>query len=193
MSNPGMTESAPHEIGNRKGDDDIAVGPNGDCPMLTDRDRSQGTSSSENEPDAPCEQQNPDNDDINNTNGRSPCKTRPTQPPLRLRLAPWACVMLVILSTLAARILNPPLNRLVELNICRTYYAQYDPSVIGHDGDVDEELCKLDPIQERLAYLLGLVETIMIICGMLISYGCKHFANGGFRPHRLHPFWYLVR
>jgi hypothetical protein len=73
--------------------------------------------------------------------------------------------MFVVSTNLATRIITPPLYRLVELTICRAYYQTEDPSVIGRTGDVAEELCKLNIIQGELAYFMGVVETIRIVCG----------------------------
>lgn len=76
-----------------------------------------------------------------------------------------SCLMFVVSTNFATRIATPPLYRLVELTICRAYYQTNNPSVIGRTGDVEEELCKLNVIQEKLAYLMGVVETIRIVCG----------------------------
>ena len=76
-----------------------------------------------------------------------------------------SCTLFVVSTNIATRIITPPLYRLVELTICRAYYQAHNPSVIGRTGDVAEEYCKLDIVQEKLAYLMGIVETIKIICG----------------------------
>jgi hypothetical protein len=61
----------------------------------------------------------------------------------------------------------------VELTICRVYYQAHDPSVIGQTGDVPEEYCKLEIVQEKLAYLMGILETIK---SFVVSSNRKDFA-----------------
>ncbi|KAH6889764.1 major facilitator superfamily domain-containing protein [Thelonectria olida] len=55
-----------------------------------------------------------------------------------------------------------PLNRLIEKRLCQDYYASTDPSVIGPDGSVDEQLCKIDLVQKGLGRIQGVMETIWI-------------------------------
>ena len=78
----------------------------------------------------------------------------------RYRLAPWMVGFVFVLLTLGNQPIIPPLNHLLELNNCRDYYALHDPSVIGPDGQLAENLCKGDLIQTRLAELLGLITTL---------------------------------
>ncbi|OIW32557.1 hypothetical protein CONLIGDRAFT_668240 [Coniochaeta ligniaria NRRL 30616] len=44
---------------------------------------------------------------------------------------------------------------------------EHDPSVIGPGGDVPEELCKENPIQQKLAFYLGLLELLAGVCELL--------------------------
>jgi hypothetical protein len=48
-----------------------------------------------------------------------------------------------------------PLYRLYESVICKEHYRPHDPAVIGHDGAIPEEECKLDPIQQDLAMIVA--------------------------------------
>ncbi len=76
-------------------------------------------------------------------------------------------VLLLYLSTinLAYRLLNLPLNRVIELRYCKDYYLEHDPTVIGPDGMIPEGLCKVNSIQEKLAWLQGVIEMLIVICG----------------------------
>jgi len=72
---------------------------------------------------------------------------------------------LLSIISLAIRLLNLPLNRVIELRYCKEYYQQHDPSVIGPDGSVPEKLCKINEVQKKLAWLEGVIQTSMIVCG----------------------------
>ncbi|KAK3986551.1 major facilitator superfamily domain-containing protein [Cladorrhinum sp. PSN332] len=56
-----------------------------------------------------------------------------------------------------------PLNRVIERRLCRDLYAATDPSVFDPDGEVDEELCKIDVVQKELAWIQGAMETAWIV------------------------------
>lgn len=71
----------------------------------------------------------------------------------RMRLVPWLAGAIGVLANAGLLLNNIPLNRVFELAICRSYYAEHDPSVIGPRGDVPEEMCKEKPIQQKLAFL----------------------------------------
>lgn len=67
--------------------------------------------------------------------------------------------MLVALVNLAWSLYQLPLNRVIERRLCWDFYLDVDPSIIGQDGNVPEELCKLDGIQQDLGSMMGLMET----------------------------------
>jgi hypothetical protein len=83
----------------------------------------------------------------------------------RKRHALLALLLLAASATMAVQLINVPLNRIIELAFCRNYYLQHDPSVITPDGDVSEDLCKINPVQQKLAWLEGAIITTMNICG----------------------------
>ena len=83
----------------------------------------------------------------------------------RLRMSPWICGVITLLVNLGHRLMNIPLNRLFEINLCREYWSHHDPSLVGSDGRTDELFCKEDPIQEKLAFYIGLITTLELICG----------------------------
>jgi len=74
-------------------------------------------------------------------------------------------VTALLLVNLAASLYQLPLNRVVERRLCREYYREYDPAVIGPDGNVDEELCKVDAVQQGLAWIQGVMDTEWIVGG----------------------------
>ena len=83
----------------------------------------------------------------------------------QLRWAPWTCIVISLLNNLGLRLIQVPLLRILELGLCRRYYSIHDPSVIDSNGNVDEHLCKIDSVQEGVAYIIGLLGTITMICG----------------------------
>ncbi|KAI0544150.1 hypothetical protein F4679DRAFT_56519 [Xylaria curta] len=79
----------------------------------------------------------------------------PTRSPWPLRHAIWLVLFLLLLVNLTSGISNIPLNRLLERRLCRAYYDS--------DHDVDEELCKVDSVQQDLAWIMGAFETLWIV------------------------------
>src|ERR1700712_2394819 len=75
------------------------------------------------------------------------------------------CILLVLLGlqNMAIKLMNLPLNRLIELRYCQEYYTDHDSSVIGPDGNIPESLCKIDSIQQRLSLMQGMIENFPVI------------------------------
>lgn len=85
-------------------------------------------------------------------------------PPLSKR-AVWPLLALLLAVQLSWSLYQLPVNRVIERRLCREYYSTHDPTVIRPDGSVEEELCKLDEIQQHLAWVLGAMETAWIVGG----------------------------
>ncbi|KAI1099446.1 major facilitator superfamily transporter [Jackrogersella minutella] len=83
------------------------------------------------------------------------------RPHLKLMIVPL--LVLILLVNLSASLYQLPLNRVIERRLCREYYGTHDPSVIDGDGDVDEKLCKIDAVQQSLAWFIGIMETLWIV------------------------------
>lgn len=62
-----------------------------------------------------------------------------------------------------------PLVRLFEAGYCKRYYEQRDPSKIAPDGSLLEEYCKVDLIQQQLAWLGGIVGIVAVACDLTIA------------------------
>jgi hypothetical protein len=101
------------------------------------------------------------------TDGQCSSEALPEKLYLPKGLTPWLVFLIAILWHSADRLIIPPLNRLIEANICRGYYCKHDPSSIDGNDQVPEYLCKVDSIQIQLALLLGAIQTIGLVCGML--------------------------
>jgi hypothetical protein len=77
-----------------------------------------------------------------------------------------ALLGLLLLVNLSSSIYQIPLNRVIERRLCNDYYAIHDPTAFEPDGSVKEEKCKIDSIQQDLAWILGAMETAWIVGGM---------------------------
>jgi hypothetical protein len=86
-------------------------------------------------------------------------------PSLRERIAPHLCAAIILFNNISFYSQGAPWLRLVELSTCREYYTIHDPSVIGHGGYIEEKLCKLDPIQKKMAWLFMWDQLLHFVCG----------------------------
>ncbi len=75
-------------------------------------------------------------------------------------------VVLLVLVHLSAVLYTLPLNRVIELRLCQDHYEHRDPSLIPKHGLIPEKLCKIDEVQRQLAWLQGIMETTLVVCGM---------------------------
>ncbi|GCB18867.1 hypothetical protein AAWM_01752 [Aspergillus awamori] len=73
----------------------------------------------------------------------------------RLMLTLFAMILAVEVGICMS---NGPVTRIYESIACREYYAQHDPTQIGADGEVQEELCKVKAVQQDLAAVKGYME-----------------------------------
>ncbi|GIZ42872.1 hypothetical protein CKM354_000612200 [Cercospora kikuchii] len=82
-------------------------------------------------------------------------------PPKKAQEWPWLLVVALVIavavvSDIGEALFSVPKVRLFESAICARYHAEYDPDAFGPGKhDIPEHLCKLDPIQDSLAGLLG--------------------------------------
>ncbi|KAI1819927.1 hypothetical protein F4861DRAFT_534073 [Xylaria intraflava] len=77
------------------------------------------------------------------------------KPRRRPRYVIWLVLLLLLLVNLTNGISNIPLSRLLERRLCRAYYDT--------NHDLDEELCKIDSVQQGLAWIMGAFETLWIV------------------------------
>ncbi|KAF9875269.1 major facilitator superfamily transporter [Colletotrichum karsti] len=112
-----------------------------------------------------------------------------------------ALLALVLLVNLAASLYQLPLNRVVERRLCREYYLSTDPSVIDQDGNVDEGLCKIDGVQQRLAWIQGTMETAWIVGDFVMTiplgflaerYGRRTILCLNLVPRIVMPAWAVI-
>ncbi|KAF1999027.1 MFS general substrate transporter [Amniculicola lignicola CBS 123094] len=87
---------------------------------------------------------------------------------------PWIilCVLIFLLVAIVdfgEFMAQAPKTRVFEANLCLRHYQEYDPSKIRPDGTVEETLCKLDPIQNKLASIFGWQDTFDAIPGILLA------------------------
>lgn len=91
----------------------------------------------------------------------------PRQAPRRAAIS--GLLTLLLLVNLATSLYQLPLNRVVERRLCHDYYGEHDPSVIDPDGDITENLCKINDVQKGLAWTQGAMDTAWIVGGQYHS------------------------
>lgn len=87
---------------------------------------------------------------------------------------PWVLLVgltiaLIAFNDIGVYLAGPPQTRVFETNLCYKYYLDQDPLVIGGDGTIPEELCKVDTVQQRLASIFGWQETFNALPGLLLA------------------------
>ncbi|KAI4710268.1 hypothetical protein J4E89_004719 [Alternaria sp. Ai002NY15] len=95
-------------------------------------------------------------------------------PPHKSTKKPWVLLVVLIFIIVAvvdvgAYLAEPPLTRLFEENLCLKYYREQDPSVIDGEGNIPEQLCKVDVVQQRLATIFGWQDMFSAIPGILLA------------------------
>jgi hypothetical protein len=69
----------------------------------------------------------------------------------------WPLLFLILLVHLSQVLYTLPLNRVIELRLCEEHYGRTDA--------IPEKLCKIDEVQRKLAWLQGMMETTLVVCG----------------------------
>lgn len=72
---------------------------------------------------------------------------------------------LMAVISLSVRLLNLPLNRIIELRCCNDFYRQHDRSLFDSHGNIPERFCKIDEVQKKLAWLGSLIDISLVVCG----------------------------
>ena len=75
------------------------------------------------------------------------------------------CLLVLCFATVAT-ISAAPEMRILEDNICRQYYRDAQQN----DAPIDEDLCKQDEIQSKLAYLVGYLTTFEAVIGLAVAF-----------------------
>jgi MFS family permease len=96
----------------------------------------------------------------------------PELPPKKKK--PWILLCVLVFFLIAcvdvgAYLAEAPKTRVYEANLCIRYYEKHDPSKIGPDGSVVEELCKIDTVQQKMASIFGWQETFDAIPSILLA------------------------
>lgn len=95
---------------------------------------------------------------------------------------PWTHVIglvlsIAIISDFSESMFTAPRIRLYESVICAEFFSRADPSLVGPDGNVPERLCKVVPVQEELATLLGWQSFIDSIPAILLPIPFGYLAD----------------
>ena len=87
----------------------------------------------------------------NTSTSRSPPEITPS---LHRKVILLMCLVIVTLN-IASYLQSIPRVRLYEIVYCRQYYQEVDPGRIGPGGVVNEDLCKVNVVQNQVALLIG--------------------------------------
>ncbi|KAL5623553.1 hypothetical protein FOBRF1_002803 [Fusarium oxysporum] len=73
---------------------------------------------------------------------------------------PWIyvvllCIVLAVVSDVGESLYAAPRVRLFESVACTRYYLRHDPSLVDRAGSVPERFCKIDPVQDKVASVVG--------------------------------------
>ncbi|KAH8150986.1 uncharacterized protein LAJ45_05169 [Morchella importuna] len=79
------------------------------------------------------------------------------------------CFVIIVTVDMAGYLSSAPQVRLFESIVCLDYYRENDPSLIGGDGSVPEELCKVDSVQREIAMLNGMQTLFSNIPGVVLA------------------------
>ncbi|KAF8247774.1 hypothetical protein K440DRAFT_550458 [Wilcoxina mikolae CBS 423.85] len=83
-------------------------------------------------------------------------------------VVPLLCCTLVFLKGFGSDVLvGSAINRLLERTICRRYYQSHDHYVSLEE--IDEKVCKLDPIQTELSLILGTAGFLSPLVELLVA------------------------
>ena len=81
----------------------------------------------------------------------------------------WSCATLLVVISLSQTLCKTPLLRIIELNICRSYYQNHNRNLINPDGFVQEKWCKIIPVQQELATVNGFYNFFATLIGQFSS------------------------
>lgn len=73
---------------------------------------------------------------------------------------PWVyvvmlCIGVAVTVDIGDYLFLAPKVRLFESVICTHFYQRENPSLVGSDGSVPENFCKVDAVQDEVAMILG--------------------------------------
>lgn len=80
----------------------------------------------------------------------------------------YSLILLLVLVHLANVLYTLPINRVIEMRLCREHYAADPTTPIKPRESIPEKMCKIDDIQRNLAWLQGVMETTLVVCGRKI-------------------------
>jgi hypothetical protein len=92
--------------------------------------------------------------DVNDGNPKYAVPKGPATEQVRFRLTVVLFIMVLALE-IGMIMSMGPLTRIYESIACRNYYEQRDPGKIGANGQVKEELCKVNEVQTEVAAVVG--------------------------------------
>jgi hypothetical protein len=95
---------------------------------------------------------------------------------------PWTrivalCITISIIVDIGEQLFMAPKVRLYESIACTAHYLHHNSSLVGNDGFVPEKLCKVNPVQEKVAMILGWQDFFDSIPALLLPVAYGHLAD----------------
>ena len=135
-------------------------------------------------------------DALNTPSSSMPSRTSsPTSVSFTRKPSLWPLLSLLILVHLSTALYTLPLNRVIERRLCQEHYARLDPHSFPPDDIIPEKVCKVDAVQRQLAWLQGIMETTLVVCGKW-TLVCSHLYSTNLFHPRLYcnyPFQFCCR
>lgn len=93
--------------------------------------------------------------------------------PLRSHISQWfalyACAVLIVILDGSSFMTEAAKLRMLEVGLCREYYAANNPELVRDGGGIPEYLCKQRQIQSSLAKMRGLLAMLDAIPGLILA------------------------
>ncbi|KAF2164541.1 hypothetical protein M409DRAFT_24941 [Zasmidium cellare ATCC 36951] len=121
----------------------------------------------------PSDRQNDEDARHNDPRPRSPHD----QTQREANVAVPALLSVLLMTLLSVRLMSLPLNRILELRYCLSYYQVHDPAKIPAHGEIPESDCKLEDIQRKLGWMMGALDTAMQACDLVIATPMGYLAD----------------
>jgi hypothetical protein len=87
------------------------------------------------------------------------------------------CITISIIVDIGEQLFMAPKVRLYESIACAAHYLHHNSSLVGKDGFIPEKLCKVNPVQEKIAMILGWQDCFDSIPALLLPVAYGHLAD----------------
>ena len=86
-------------------------------------------------------------------------------------------LVLILVISMGLKFFNLPMQRIIEIDYCKSYYRRNHPHMIPPHGDIPESLCQIDEVQDKLAWMRKSLDAATLGRGESYSSMCLAFAK----------------